>query len=194
MAICDEIAQRTHDLEDGIRAGLVNLEQVRAVKIIRTVEQLYNLTEQLSKDRYGYRNRMIWALINYLVNDVIESTLENLQLFYERKKRFQLFDEEIVNHFIYQEIIFKCTGQDYKAKNKEMLRRLFKNYLKHPKLLPDYIIERLKRSAGQSFFNFEKENVISNGLFVRTIADHIAGMTDSYAQSQAKEMSGEDGN
>ena len=34
VAICDEIAQRTHDLEDGIRAALVEIEKIRKLKIV----------------------------------------------------------------------------------------------------------------------------------------------------------------
>ncbi|HDP99425.1 MAG TPA: dNTP triphosphohydrolase, partial [bacterium] len=54
VAICDEIAQRTHDLEDGIRAGLVELEHVRENKIIVSVEKKFNIAHLLPVDRYKY--------------------------------------------------------------------------------------------------------------------------------------------
>ncbi|RQV97711.1 dNTP triphosphohydrolase, partial [bacterium] len=43
VAISDEIAQRTHDLEDGVRAGLAELEQILELDIIKIVEQKYKL-------------------------------------------------------------------------------------------------------------------------------------------------------
>lgn len=204
VAICDEIAQRTHDLEDGIRAGLVELEDVRKVKIIRQVEEKYGLKALLA-NRYDYRNRMVRELINFLMDDVIETTLKSLELFYKRKKRLHFFDEEIVkfsekidplqqelNRFIYQEIIFKCTANDYKNKNTELLRHIFKAFLKKPALLPAYILDRLKEKMG---IEYDGEQIINlkhlenhEELFIRTIADHVAGMTDNYAQLQAKKV------
>ncbi|MGH7449833.1 MAG: dGTP triphosphohydrolase, partial [bacterium] len=38
VAIADEVAQRTHDLEDGLRAGLVEVEEVRRLEIVQQVE------------------------------------------------------------------------------------------------------------------------------------------------------------
>ncbi|NOZ63270.1 MAG: dNTP triphosphohydrolase [Calditrichaeota bacterium] len=201
VAICDEIAQRTHDLEDGIRAGLVELEQVRKIAIMRKIEDSLNLKSMLSKDRYGYRNRIIRALINFLVDDVINKTLQNLKTFHRKKKRFHFFDEVIVqfseavdplqmelNHFIYQEIIFKCAGSEMKNANKEILRKIFMGYLKRPELLPSYIIERLKRNFKIDFLNLKRKDFIQNERFVRIVADHVAGMTDSYATSEVKKL------
>ncbi|OQX86623.1 hypothetical protein B6D60_05870 [candidate division KSB1 bacterium 4484_87] len=206
VAICDEIAQRTHDLEDGIRAGLVELEQVRKIVIIKKIEQALDLKKILAKDRYGYRNRIIRGLINFLVDDVIKKALENLELFYRKKKRLHFFDEEIVrfsedvnplqielNQFIYQEIIFKCAGNEMRNANKNILRKIFKGYLKNPKQLPPYIIERLKKKFGKSFSNMQAEDFSRNEIYVRTVADHIAGMTDSYATSQARKLEGSNG-
>jgi dGTPase len=51
VAICDEIAQRTHDLEDGVRAGLVELEQVSEIEIIGLVEKKYEVKNLMKQDR-----------------------------------------------------------------------------------------------------------------------------------------------
>ena len=207
VAICDEIAQRTHDLEDGIRAGLVDISRVRKVEIIQHVEKMHHLDKYLP-DAYGYRNRMIRELINFLIGDVIETTIDNIEKFYQRKKRLNFFDEEIVkfssnvdplqrelNHFIYQEIIFKCAGNDYRNDNKKMLRQIFKSFLLYPAMLPDYIVDRLRKMTSDEQLKLN-DNILPNyeDKFVRAIADHVAGMTDSYAQSQARKMRAPDEN
>lgn len=87
VAICDEIAQRTHDLEDGIRAGLVEIEQVKKVDIIKIVEEKNGVKDSWKDDRYQYRNKVINGLINLLMGDVINNTLKNIEDFYSRKKR-----------------------------------------------------------------------------------------------------------
>ena len=43
VAIWDEIAQRTHDLDDGVRAGLTELEQILELEIIKTIERKYEV-------------------------------------------------------------------------------------------------------------------------------------------------------
>ena len=197
VAICDEIAQRTHDLEDGIRAGLINLEQIREVKLIQIIEKQNNLKDMVKKDQYGYRNRIIKALINSLMGDVIESTFKNIKAFYDKKKRLKFFDEDIIkfsekldplqwelNQFIYREIIYKCAGNDITNVNKNTLRNLFRGFILYPDSLPDYIKERIESLAGVKQMDWEKEEVRNNQIFLRIIADHIAGMTDSYANKQ----------
>ena len=197
VAICDEIAQRTHDLEDGIRAGLVKLEQIREVKLIQIIEKQNNLKDIIKKDQYGYRNRIIKALINSLMGDVIESTFKNIKAFYDKKKRLKFFDEDIIkfsekldplqwelNQFIYREIIYKCAGNDITNVNKNTLRNLFRGFILYPDSLPDYIKERIESLAGVKQMDWEKEEVRNNQTFLRIIADHIAGMTDSYANKQ----------
>jgi dGTPase len=103
VAIADEVAQRTHDLEDGLRAGLVKLEEVRELEIIRLVEARQSIappplnssslpsfpsqdpdfpSRNTKGDRdYLYRNQLINGLINSLVSDVIRQTLHNVEKF-----------------------------------------------------------------------------------------------------------------
>ena len=191
VAICDEIAQRTHDLEDGVRAGLVELEQVRNVDIIALIEKMYGIKNLLNQDRYTYRNEIIRGLINFLVNDIISTSLKNIASFYQRKKRLDYFDEEIVrfsdqinplqlqlNQFIYKEIIFKGRGHEINSQNKNIIRKLFQCILKNPVHLPKYIFNRIKKVDTKQQQQFNSEN---NVRFLRIIADHIASMTDRFA-------------
>ncbi len=201
VAICDEIAQRTHDLEDGIRAGLVELEEVRKITIIKLVEDKYGIKQILKSDRYVYRNKLIHGLINLLVDDILETTLKGIDEFFKRKKRLSFFDEEIVkfskeidplqvelDHFIYQHIIHKCTGNDFYDQNKNIVKELFKLYIKKPELLPEYIRIRIEDEAKRNQLSWRYENIRGNSIILRNIADHIAGMTDNYAASELKKV------
>ena len=131
------------------------------------------------------------------MGDVIESTFKNIKAFYDKKKRLKFFDEDIIkfsekldplqwelNQFIYREIIYKCAGNDITNVNKNTLRNLFRGFILYPDSLPDYIKERIESLAGVKQMDWEKEEVRNNQTFLRIIADHIAGMTDSYANKQ----------
>lgn len=193
-AIADEIAQRTHDLEDGIRAGLVEIEQVRKVPIVGLVEAKLGLRPADSNDRYDYRNRIIRGLINLLVDDILITTLSNLQHFYQRKHRLSFFDEEIVqfspqldpmqqelDEFIDEAIIFKCQTPEVTEKSKNVIRKLFGYFMENPALLPGYILQR----AGLPRLTLVSPDLVqgwrANTSLIRIIADHIASMTDRFA-------------
>ncbi len=186
VAIADEIAQRTHDLEDGMRAGLVSLDDVRQLTIVRQVEADLRLRHLLQRSPYLYRNRLINGLINFLVSDVIHTALEEIARFYEEEKRFHPFTREIIrfspaaeplqkelNKFIYEKIIYREEVRKFDEVAEEVILHLFKVYAGKPELIPD------DREEGKSGPN-------ENMPLARRICDHIAGMTDPFAVSELK--------
>ncbi len=203
VAICDEIAQRTHDLEDGIRAGYVTLDKVRTLPLIQHVEDHYRIELGHEKDAFVYRNLLIRKLVNYLVTDVLNESLRNMKKFYDLVGRTEFFDARIVwfssavdpqqeelDRFIMREIISKAAERRSDEDAKTTIRDLFKFYYLYPNLLPAY---RLSKCAGP-----DEQRVVYSGspqeraavktfleknpLFARAVCDHIAGMTDSYAE------------
>ncbi|RMF65438.1 MAG: dNTP triphosphohydrolase [Calditrichaeota bacterium] len=156
VAVCDEIAQRTHDLEDGIRAGLVDVKEVRELRIVQRVEKSLGIAGLLESDKGLYRSLLIRGLINALVDDVAGTTLENLSRFAARKKRLSDFDEEIVrfsremdplqkelNKFIYKRIIDLSHVQWSDDLGRKLISRLFLTYFRFPEMLPDYVRARV---------------------------------------------------
>lgn len=201
VALCDEIAQRTHDLEDGIRAGLVQLQQVRELDIVRLVEKKLNLAGLVDDNALLYKGLLITGLINFLVDDVIATTLERVETFSGRKHRLTDFDEEIVqfsakvnplqkqlNKFIYKEIIDYSRVKWSDELGEKCLFRLFESYYRSPEMLPDYV---LKRYFGENheLKEDEKFRLQHEGTYFRLICDHVAGMTDAYAVREAERLS-----
>ena len=150
VALCDEIAQRTHDLEDGIRAKYVTLEQVRQLELIRMVEKSYHINIK-NDGEFVYRNLLIRKLVHFLVTDVLEETLRSMKEFNQLMGRQQFFDERLVwfspaidpfqeqlDQFIMQEIISKAAEKRSDAKAKSTIRRLYGYFYQYPNLLPLY--------------------------------------------------------
>ena len=75
--LADEIAYNNHDVDDGLRAGLINIEQLTTVK-------LFNDQYQQVRDKYpqltGRRliHEIIRRMINVLVVDLIETSQQQL--------------------------------------------------------------------------------------------------------------------
>ena len=74
---------------------------------------------------------------------------------------------------------------------------LFGAYYRNPRLLPDYVLLRYRDLAGVAYLRdiplkrLEAEiagNYHEKPLFLRCIADHLAGMTDSYALAEYDTM------
>jgi dGTPase len=193
VAIADEVAQRTHDLEDGLRAGLVEVEEIRELEIVKRVEErlaipnaVFSATHKNQNGGdYLYRNQLINGLINLLVSDVVQQTLQQIEKFAGRFKRLNFFDQELVrfsnaidplqkdlNTFIYQHIIFVPAVQRADTQVREILRTLFKLYYQDRQLmsrLPSFKISDEKSGP-------------------RQIADFIAGMTDNFVLREIERL------
>jgi dGTPase len=208
VAICDEIAQRTHDLEDGIRADLVELKHLRTLRVIKNTEKMLQISDLAEQDKNLYQGLLIRGLINLLVDDVIQQSLKNLSEFYARNSRLKDFEEEIIsfsqginplqkelNKFIYKEIIdySRITWAD--ELGEKLIYRLFEAYYLDPKLLPEYILERYFQEKGEPFSPealVEENNILqmkNDTKYYRLICDHIAGMTDNFAVHEAHRLS-----
>lgn len=190
VAMADEIAQRTHDLEDGLRAGLVALEDVRELEVIRRVEDRLRAGNAAIRENQPYRSQLISALINFLVTDLLEESLGQIANFVEQKKRTSSFDcmlikfsaevdplQKQLNQFIYEKIIYMPEVRKSDDEAREVLLQLYLSYVKNPGLLPAAVQDRMKNSGNAD-----------PALVPRLVADHIAGMTDYYAISEVKRL------
>jgi dGTPase len=200
VAICDEIAQRTHDLEDGIRAKLVDAGRVRELPIAQLIEEKLQIRFATEHDRLLYPGLLIRGLINLLVDDVIQNSLAAISDFVRRKKRTQNFDEELIrfsapidplqkelNKFIYKEIIDYSTAGWSDDLGQKLLFRLFEAYYTEPTLLPEFVLAKyFEEYEGPR--NGKRNQIKKSGAFYRLICDHIAGMTDTFAVREAERL------
>ena len=190
VATADEIAQRTHDFEDGLRANLVTLQESQELAIVQIVNEKRQLGAILDENEYLYRNSLIKGLVSLLVGDIIANTLKNLMHFQQHRQRLHQFDEELVkfsdeveplqqqlNKFIYQRIIFHADTRKSDLAARQLLRSLFRLYLNRPELIP---------ANGHHFTEILQRQ--SSGNQPRYIADFIAGMTDSFAISEFRRL------
>ncbi len=210
VAIADEIAQQTHDLEDGLRSHIVNLSQVRNLSIFKNFHPLQKNEE--------IRNEMIRYLVNLLITDVIEHSNRNLidflnthqidnhAAFCEKRELLALnlvsFSHAIEKEyrelriFVYQEIINSARINRLEGKTRYFLRKLFKAYMNNPLQLPDYALKRFALENNEISLRLqpfsERQSIIQKNrqrpLFVRLICDYIAGMTDSFAQDEFRSL------
>ena len=77
--LCDEIAYNNHDVDDGLRSGLITIEQLLSVDLFKLnyelVQQSYS---NLSSRRQTHE--IIRRIINQQVSDLLDTTYQNILL------------------------------------------------------------------------------------------------------------------
>ena len=180
----DEIAYNNHDVEDGIRAGLINLEQMLEVPLFsRFHDEVRGRYPALTGRRLVYET--IRRVINHLVTDLVDASSARLAASGVRtgaEVRAQpgmligFSDATRAANQQLKAFLFEHLYKHYKvrrmtAKAQRVVRDLFEAFMREPALMPDehaatgVRLESEQGSAGRA----------------RAVADYIAGMTDRYA-------------
>lgn len=174
--LADEIAYTAHDLDDGLRSGLLTASALPGVAILVRIAASRNL-ELASLDELG-RRILVRELLGDLIEDAIAATdaaLESAQI--ESPEQIRTQPEPLARHtdsvwverqglrsFLYREFYFHPYVVRQAGKAHTVLSRLFESYTKNPRMLPRNI-----QAAAES-----------EGL-ERAICDYLAGMTDRFA-------------
>jgi dGTPase len=173
--LADEIAYNNHDVDDGLRSGLIELEQLESVAIFaRHAQSIRQQYPHISSRRLIHET--VRRMINTLVLDLISQSSENLRrtapesvTAVREAPPLIAFSQEIVaeqqelkgflRRYLYQH--YRVARMSGKAKR--IVSELYAAFYSDPKLLPEKYQERAKQDL------------------VRAICDYIAGMTDRYA-------------
>jgi dGTPase len=209
----DEIAQQAHDLEDGLVlvdiAKVVELPISKAVAL--ALGPPYARVKDGTVKRAMLIRGMIHLLVTDVVTAsraAIEKWLNSRKVttpdeFYAQRRKLpaslvapskqgERFYLEL-KEFIYQHIIHSHVVSQHDGRAQHVIATLFGAYYKNPRLLPDYALLRYRELAGITYLRdvplkrLDAEIASSyhkNPLFLRTIADHLAGMTDTYALAE----------
>ena len=189
--LCDEIAYNNHDIQDGIRAKKIFLEQLEEVPIFK--DQMVITLEQYPKlSKSKIVNETVRRIINLLVTDLISNSEKNiLEQNIETpmdvkncNRQIVEFSEKIkiesmtLKRFLHKNLYQHPDVKMMTDKAVNVVSNLFEAYLNDINLLPK---EYLK-------YNLEK---INNKSKERVISDYIAGMTDRFALEEYKKLYGD---
>jgi dGTPase len=180
----DEIAYNNHDVEDGIRAGLISVEQLLAVPLFRTYhDEVKTKYPALAGRRLVYE--VLRRMINHLVTDLINSSAQRLsdsgvRSIAEVRAHAQPligFSEATreLNYslkvFLREEVYKHYKVRRMTSKARRVVQELFNAFFNDPTLMPDE-----HEATGTRL-----EAVQGPKGRARAVADYIAGMTDRYA-------------
>ncbi|MCS7009780.1 MAG: deoxyguanosinetriphosphate triphosphohydrolase [Anaerolineales bacterium] len=174
--VADELAYTTHDLDDGLRSGLITPHDLEGITLWEILVHTFGWRGPLLPDME--RHRMIRHLIGLLVTDLIHTTDARLK---ESNVKSPLdiqklpyniigFSEEMqrrnreLKDFLYRKLYRHYRVMRMQVKAERIIEDLFNAYRTQPEILPNHV----------------QKWIPIRGL-ERTICDYIAGMTDRYA-------------
>lgn len=182
--LADGIAYNSHDVDDGLRAGLITTEQLRDVALFgEQHEEVLRRYPALSSRRQIHE--VVRRIINCQVTDLVETTRSNLThmqsadidvIRKQPEPRVQFSENMRVQHLELKRFLRRQLYQHYRVrrmtiKAERVVRSLFEAFIEDLGLLPD---EARAASLGL-------EADAGDAGRARGVADYVAGMTDRYA-------------
>ncbi|MGH7879620.1 MAG: deoxyguanosinetriphosphate triphosphohydrolase, partial [Candidatus Binataceae bacterium] len=182
--LADEIAYNNHDVDDGIRAQLVDLGALRETRLFR---RQYDLViaryPQLGERRLVHE--IIRRMINHIVVDFVRTTGSQLsqaqphsidEVRAHSKPLAALSDACREEHLELKEFLRERVYRHYKvlrmtSKARRVLQELFEAFFEDVSLMPPEHRDQALQSEGTH----------KAAGRARVVADYIAGMTDRYA-------------
>jgi dGTPase len=174
-SLSDDIAYNSHDLEDGLKSNLFDLNHLTNIPVLNKI-----ISKHKKKlKRYSIDliiRQIIREIINEMVSDVISTTTKNIRLYkiknlndiYRTKnqlvtfsQKMQKFDKKIKS-FLKHKMYFHKNVKSKTNYGRKVITKLFLQIKKNP----------------NKYINIKK---YSNSNIDRIICDYIAGMTDRYA-------------
>jgi dGTPase len=185
-AVADDVAYDNHDIDDGIRAGLLSLDELVELPIVRrhwrSIDQRQSgLSDEkklraLVRDQIGSMVGDLIAETRRRVADARVETCDEVRAAGQPLAGFSasLADEERrLKRFLYERLYNAPELIPIRIEAQRVVSNLFAAYCDDPSLLPD---------------NWRSEGDETQRL--RTIGDFIAGMTDRFAVARHEELVG----
>jgi dGTPase len=182
--LADEIAYNNHDVDDGLRAGLLDIDELRQAQLFREQhDEVRARWPELAGRRLVHEivRRMIGRVVEDLVGasraELEASRPESAEAVRHAGRRLIRFSDEVGE--AHQELKRYLRDRLYRhnrvlrmtTKAKRTLTSLFEAFMDDPRLMPE---EHAREAA-------RKEATQGPRGRARAVADYIAGMTDRFA-------------
>jgi dGTPase len=180
----DELAYTAHDLDDGLRSGLITPEQLAGISLWEVINESIgrNRTDRLDELA---RHRLIRRLIGIEVTDLIQSIdrmirrsgIRNVEELQKLPYNVVGFSEDMhrrnreLKDFLYENLYNHYRVVRMTVKAEQVIERLFNAYITEPTILPDHI-----------------QTTIDDIGLEQTVCFYIAGMTDRFATDEYQKL------
>ena len=195
--IADQIAYNNHDIDDGLRSGLLSIEQMRQVDLFSMqYDKVMWKYPELTGNRRVHETirRMIGEQVIDLVETsrslILEANPKNIEDVRNHSSELISFSDEMrirnqaLKKFLRENLYFHHKVYRMTRKAHQVIEALFSAFMEDVRLLPPEH-QKIARKA-----------LLEGGEIghARVIADYVAGMTDRYATVEYARLFGIEGN
>lgn len=176
--LADEIAYNNHDVDDGLRSGLITLEQLSVVPLVAEhLQAVKDAHPNMTERRVVHET--VRRMINTLVTDLVKQSANNIAAHHlvtledvRNAPALIAFSPELnakqreLKKFLHVHLYRHYRVMRMSAKAQRIIRDLFEVFMADNRLLPT---------------RFQPDSSQLEAWRARVVADYIAGMTDRYA-------------
>jgi len=185
--LADAIAYNNHDVDDGVRAGLINVDDLRDVRVFaRFNSEVADLYPQTPPRRQLYET--IRRMVDYLVSDlivqskknIVESGVDSIQAVRAHSRPLislsdgVLDEHQELKRFLRAKLYNHPKVREVMDEAGSTLKDLFDAYMDDSSRLPpehQSLVARAESDGGKP-------------ARARVVADYVAGMTDRFAYQE----------
>lgn len=179
--VADEIAYQSHDIDDGLRSGILKPEHMAHLKIWERVADSIP-SSAIQEIQFHH---IVTAIMSLLVNDLGHTTVhtvsqlgaQTVRDIYHHPEALACFSDEVdemaaeLRSYLHENFYNAKEVMQYNEKGKEIITELFRRLYDRPELLPQKYQTKLDQ---------EDKHIV--------VKDYIAGMTDSFAMDYYNEI------
>src|SRR6266540_1298683 len=181
--VADELAYTTHDLDDGLRSGMINPQMLDSIVLWEILLETFNWRGPNLDDIE--RHRMIRHIVGLMVTDMLEATDARLK------------DSLVKTPLDIQKLKYNVIGysEDMQRRNRELKDFLYNKLYRHHRVVRMQV--KAERIISDLFDGYRAEasmlpehvqRFIDKRGLERTICDYIAGMTDRFAIEEHQKL------
>lgn len=196
--LADEIAYNAHDIDDGVRSGLITMEQLEDVPLFDRY-RAQALAEHPHLDQPAHRrrwlNEAIRRMLSDQVYDVIATTRAALaecapadaDAVRQAGRPLVGFSEgmraesQTLKRFLFSQLYRHPQVMQTTRQAQQVVRELFAIYMQRPQEMKPAFAARAAQAVAEGATERQ----------ARTVADFVAGMTDRFAGSEHQRLTGQ---
>ena len=186
--LADEIAYNAHDIDDGVRSGLLTMAQLEEVglfdafrrEVLRDHPDLASATQQ---------RRLLFETIRRMLSAQIYDVIAVTQAALDKAKPDS-------SDAVRQLPPLLAFSAEMRAQSKQLKAFLFRNLYRHPEVVqPRELAQQIIRDLFAAYLSQPNELPANYGgdklVLARVVADYIAGMTDRFASREHARLTGQ---
>ena len=196
--LADEIAYNAHDIDDGVRSGLITLEQLQEVPLFDQFRQQV-LTEFAFLSDVAQGRRLLYESIRRMLSTQVYDVISATEAAIAQEKPTSVSDvrlapplvqfnapmkqqSQVLKAFLLSQLYRHPQVMDMTGQAQEVVRKLFAQYMAAPHEMGAGVLARSEAGVSDSD---------SDASRARRVADYIAGMTDRFAGREYERLTGQ---